>query len=59
MASLHALPRWMLIGLIGVALYVGLCLGLFLLQRSLIYHPQPRTAPAVQGKSLDSELPAA
>ncbi len=37
----------MLIGLVGVALlYVGVCLALFLLQRFLIYHPQPRGAPA-------------
>ena len=38
--------RWMLIGLVGVAaLYVAVCLALFLLQRSLIYFPQPRHAP--------------
>jgi hypothetical protein len=41
-----AVPRWMLIGLVGIAaVYVAVCLALFLLQRSLIYFPQPRTAP--------------
>ena len=41
------MPRWMLVGLIGVAVaYVGVCLALFLLQRSMIYFPQPRMAPA-------------
>jgi len=47
MNGLRAVPRWMLIGLIGIAaVYVAVCIVLFLLQRSLIYHPQPRTAPA-------------
>jgi hypothetical protein len=46
MARPHALPRWTLLVLVGVAVYVGICLALFLLQRVLIYHPQPRTAPA-------------
>ena len=47
MPSLPAVPRWMLIGLVGAAVaYVAVCLALFLLQRSMIYFPQPRTAPA-------------
>jgi len=38
--------RWVLIGLVGIAaLYVAVCIALFLLQRSLIYFPQPRHAP--------------
>jgi pimeloyl-ACP methyl ester carboxylesterase len=45
MARPHALPRWTVIVLVGVVVYVGICLALFLLQRVLIYHPQPRTAP--------------
>ena len=46
MPHLHAVPRWMLIGLAGIAaVYVAVCIALFLLQRSMIYHPQPRTAP--------------
>ena len=47
MPSLRAMPRWMLIGLVGIAVaYVGVCLALFLLQRWMIYFPQPRMAPA-------------
>lgn len=47
MPNPRAVPRWMLIGLVGVAvLYLGVCIALFLLQRSLIYFPQPRHAPA-------------
>jgi len=35
-----------LIGLVGIAaIYVAVCLALFLLQRSMIYFPQPRHAP--------------
>ena len=46
MSSLRAVPRSMLNILVGVAvLYVAVCVALFLLQRSLIYHPQPRRAP--------------
>jgi pimeloyl-ACP methyl ester carboxylesterase len=36
----------MLIGLVGIAaLYLALCIALYLLQRSMIYFPQPRHAP--------------
>src|SRR5450755_3309497 len=31
---------------IAVLIYVGLCAALFMFQRSLIYYPQPRSAPA-------------
>jgi len=38
--------RWLLIVVAGVALgYAGLCVAMFLLQRSLIYFPQPRSSP--------------
>jgi hypothetical protein len=37
----------MLTVLLGVAVvYAAVCLALFLLQRSMIYFPQPRRAPA-------------
>ena len=40
------MPRWILIAVAGVAVvYVGLCVALFVLQRSLIYFPQPRSSP--------------
>lgn len=40
-------PRWLLVGLVGIAVvYVAFCLALFLLQRSMIYFPQPRGGPA-------------
>ena len=40
-------PRWLLVGLVGIAVfYVVFCLALFLLQRSMIYFPQPRGGPA-------------
>jgi pimeloyl-ACP methyl ester carboxylesterase len=42
----RAATRWMLIGLVGVAaLYLAVCIALYLLQRSMIYFPQPRRAP--------------
>jgi pimeloyl-ACP methyl ester carboxylesterase len=40
-------PRWLLVGLVGIAVvYVAFCLALFLLQRAMIYFPQPRGGPA-------------
>lgn len=46
MPGLQVAHRRMLIGLVGIAaLYLAVCLALFLLQRSLIYFPQPRHAP--------------
>jgi uncharacterized protein len=42
-----AMPRVILIGLaIAVLLYLGLCVVLFLAQRSFIYYPQPKSACA-------------
>ena len=39
------MPRGILIGLgLAAFLYVGLCLVLFLVQRSFIYYPQPKSA---------------
>ena len=46
MPSLRAAPRRMLTVLVGLALvYAAVCVGLFLMQRSFIYFPQPRHAP--------------
>ena len=40
------MSRWLLT-LAGIALvYAGLCLALYLMQRSMIYFPQPRSSPA-------------
>lgn len=47
MARTRAVPRWMLVGLVGLAAaYLLLCVVLYLLQRSMIYFPQPRMASA-------------
>jgi uncharacterized protein len=41
------MPRWILIlAATPALLYVGLCALIFVLQRSLIYYPQPRSAAA-------------
>jgi pimeloyl-ACP methyl ester carboxylesterase len=46
MPKLRAATRRMLIALAGLAaIYVAVCVALFLLQRSMIYFPQPRHAP--------------
>jgi pimeloyl-ACP methyl ester carboxylesterase len=46
MPGLRVAPRRMLTVLVGLCLvYVAVCVALFLLQRSMIYFPQPRHAP--------------
>ena len=40
------MPRWILIAVAAiVVVYAGLCVALFVLQRSLLYFPQPRSSP--------------
>ena len=54
MEGFPAVPRWLLVGLVGIAVfYVAVCLALFLLQRSMIYFPQPRGGPAASLLSFD------
>jgi pimeloyl-ACP methyl ester carboxylesterase len=48
-------PRSLIVGLLGfAAVYVGICLLLYLLQRSMIYFPQPRSGPP--GSLLTAEV---